>query len=65
MAYRKTEVNGKEYQYTIGKDFVKIRGMQAVPKSKVGQVDHYDDWGRAVYKVTPALVQIYIQNNVK
>lgn len=36
MAYRKIQVDGKEYEYTVGRTHVKVRHMQAVPKDQVG-----------------------------
>lgn len=38
MTYRKIEVNGKVYEYTVGKTHVKIKGMQAITKDKIGNL---------------------------
>jgi hypothetical protein len=36
MAYRKIQVDGKPYEYTVGRTHVKVRHMGAVPKDQVG-----------------------------
>lgn len=36
MSYRKIEVDGAEYQYTIGKTHVKVRGLGVWPKEDIG-----------------------------
>lgn len=36
MSYRKLDVHGRIYEYTIGKQFVKFRGGDVVPKEKIG-----------------------------
>lgn len=37
MSYRTVTVDGKDYQYVVGKTHVKIRGLQAVLKEEVGK----------------------------
>lgn len=32
MSYRKIEVDGDTYEYTVGRTHVKVRGWAAVPK---------------------------------
>ena len=38
MSYRKLEVNGTTFEYSVGKSHVKIRHVGAYPKEKVGFV---------------------------
>lgn len=37
MSYRKIEVGGKEYEYTIGKRNVKIKGVGVYNRTDVGK----------------------------
>lgn len=59
MAYRKIEVDGKEYEYTIGKSFLKIKGVGTYPIHEVGDCL---DASMDVYQVTPSIVKKVIQN---
>lgn len=43
MAYRKIEIDGTTYEYTIGKTHVKVKGLEAAPKEKVGEME-WEDW---------------------
>ena len=55
MSYRKIEVNGKTYEYVVGRSHVKVRGhgiSKAVAKSEVGQ-----PIGGDRYVVTPASIR--------
>lgn len=36
MSYRKINVNGTEYEYTIGETFTKVRGLDAFKNSDIG-----------------------------
>lgn len=38
MSYRKIEVDGQEYEYSVGKSYVKIRYVGAFDKHDVGYV---------------------------
>lgn len=44
MGYRKLNVSGSEYEYTVGKRFIKIRGfktgksVRVAPKEQVGRL---------------------------
>ena len=38
MSYRKIEVDGQVFEYSIGKTHTKIRGVGAYPNEKVGYV---------------------------
>lgn len=42
MGYRDITVDGTDYQYTVGKTHVKIRGMQAVLKEDVGHIENIE-----------------------
>lgn len=37
MSYRKLTVNGKTYEYVIGKTHVKVKGVGVWPKEEVGE----------------------------
>lgn len=55
MSYRKIEVNGKTYEYVVGRSHVKIRGegfSKVLPKSEVGQ-----QLGEDRYVVSPANIR--------
>lgn len=46
MAYRKIEVNGVTYEYTIGRTHVKVRGVGTALKEDIGRstvITGYDD----------------------
>ena len=38
MSYRKIEVNGNVFEYSIGKTHTKIRGVGAYPNAKISQM---------------------------
>jgi len=42
MAYRTITVDGKDYQYTVGRTHVKVRGFDAVSRDSVGQIREYN-----------------------
>nr|WP_250808428.1 hypothetical protein [Neorhizobium tomejilense] len=55
MSYRKIDVNGKTYQYVVGRSHVKIQGpnfSKTFRKSEVGQ-----QIGEDQYVVTPANIR--------
>lgn len=65
MTYRNIEVGDKEYQYTISTTHVKIRGMEAVLKERIGS-PRYDECGSLEgYTVTPNQVRQYILRHQK
>lgn len=37
MSYRKITVDGQEYEYTIGRTHVKVKGVGVWPKEEVGE----------------------------
>lgn len=46
MAYRKIEVDGKSYEYTIGRTHVKVKGVGVATLDEVGRqidVENYCD----------------------
>lgn len=58
MSYRKIEVNGQEYEYSVGKSYVKIRYVGAFNKHDVGYViDDYE------VRVRPGDIADYITRN--
>ena len=60
MGYRNIEVDGRTYEYTVGRTHLKVRGFRAILKEEVGTPtgsDGEDD----VYTVTPADVAKYIR----
>ena len=38
MSYRKLVVNGKQYEYVVGKNFTKVKGFEAVPNEEIGSL---------------------------
>lgn len=38
MSYRNITVDGKVYQYVVGKTHVKVRGLKVWPKNEVGKM---------------------------
>ena len=56
MSYRKITVDSKEYLYTVGKTYVKIHGMQAVPIEQIAAQVH----GNRL-SVTPLRIATYIK----
>jgi hypothetical protein len=56
MAYRKITVDGKEYQYSIGKTATKIKGHSVVRNAVLG-VPVGDD----KFAITPAAIAEYIR----
>lgn len=58
MSYRKITVDGKEYEYSIGKKYTKIRGGEVFENSKIGNpiVDIDHDF-LPTYRVTPRNVK--------
>jgi hypothetical protein len=60
MSYRKIEVDGKEYEYSVGRTHVKIRYVGAFSKNDVGYV--IDE--REV-RVRPGDIADFIKRSVK
>ncbi len=56
MSYRKIEVDGTVFEYSVGRSHVKIKHVGAFPKHKVGYViDDYE------VRVRPGDVAAYIK----
>lgn len=55
MGYRKITVEGVEYQYTVGRTHVKIRGLGVWPKEEVGKLrdQHCKCCGEPMWAVYP------------
>ena len=73
MSYRKIVVEGKTYEYVVGRSFTKVKGVGAVPNHQIGS-DHLTDCGcgfgsgdcsntRVVLRVTPANISEFIKKN--
>lgn len=58
MSYRNIDVDGVQHKYTVGETHVKVKGMQAAPKEKVGHV--IDEF---TVEVHPAHVRDFIKAN--
>jgi hypothetical protein len=56
MSYRKLNIDGTIYQYTIGRKFVKIRGGEVIPVDKIG----WPIAGRDDFMVTPGTIKEYL-----
>lgn len=37
MSYRKIEVDGQSYEYTVGSAMVKVKGFEAATREQVGE----------------------------
>jgi hypothetical protein len=58
MSYRKLEVNGTVFEYSVGRSHVKIKHVGAFPKHKVGHViDEYE------VRVRPGDIADFIKRN--
>lgn len=58
MSYRKITVNDEEYEYTVGKSFVKIKGIGVYPVEQLGErVDKHQ------YNVKPCRIAYEIRYN--
>jgi hypothetical protein len=53
MGYRKIEVGGKEYEYTIGREFVKIKTIGVFPCSEIGEWAENLDYPDTFFEVRP------------
>ena len=74
MAYRKITVKGIDYLYTIGKTFVKLRGIGAFPKEQVMSLAGQYGYNRtndsfrcdigSFYGITPADIKQLILSKI-
>lgn len=67
MSYHKIEVDGTEYQYTIGKAYVKVRGLGAWLKEDIGvKVDRdFEGDGYGTVEVYPSHIVSKIRETVR
>lgn len=66
MSYRKIEVNGKTYEYVIGKTNIKIKGVGVFSTVEVGDESARKEFGEDQFRhnpVTPADIRKLIINN--
>lgn len=63
MSYRKIEVDGKTYEYTVGSAMLKVKGFAAVDRNTVGETVWIDDVEKTM--VTPRHVAEWIRQQVK
>jgi hypothetical protein len=61
MSYRKIDVAGREYEYTIGKTHTKIKGIGVFHNEDIGTPNttcpNKDIYGDAAVSVTPANIK--------
>lgn len=58
MAYRKITVDGTVYEYVVGKQYLKIKGLGSWPRDKIGiEIERKRD----KYAVTPDIIADLIQ----
>lgn len=63
MAYRKIEVDGATYEYTVGSSMLKVKGFPAVDRNQVGETVWTDNVEKVM--VTPRDVANWIRHQVK
>lgn len=73
MSYRKIEVNGKVYEYSVGRTHTKIRGIGAYKNEEVGNMTYdllynymTDEWEQSnpyLVSVTPKNIADFIKIN--
>jgi hypothetical protein len=59
MSYRNIHVNGRDYEYVVGPNFLKIKGIGLFRKDQIGNEFRYKD----MYVITPATVRAVIEGN--
>lgn len=69
MSYRKIEVEGQIFEYSVGKTHTKIRGVGAFENERVGNLrvsSEYDWWEtqNATLQVRPSDVADFVKKNV-
>lgn len=60
MSYRKIDVDGDTYEYTVGSAMVKVKGFEAVDRDLVGETVWIDDVEKVM--VTPRHVAEWIRS---
>lgn len=63
MSYRKIEVDGATYEYTVGSAMLKVKGFPAVDRDLVGETVWIDDVEKVM--ITPGHVANWIRSQVK
>ena len=63
MAYRKIDVDGATYEYTVGATMLKVKGFPAVDRNTVGETVWIDDVEKVM--VSPRHVADWIRHQVK
>jgi len=64
---RQIVVDGRTYNYSVGKGYTKIHGVGAEANWKLAGLDHPDDFDRGQWKqtsdgmITPAMIERYIR----
>jgi len=71
MSYRKIEVDGKTYEYTVGRTHLKVKGVGVIEREKIGYSRNIPceccgEPTKAKYEgvISPKVVQKYIQDNI-
>lgn len=64
MAYRKIEVDGLTYEYTVGRTHVKVKDVGVATREEVGQLIDILDSETKKLAVKPADVARFIRSRV-
>lgn len=60
MSYRKIEVDGETYEFTVGAAMLKVKGFEAVDRNQVGETVWINDVEKVM--VTPRHVADWIRS---
>jgi hypothetical protein len=65
MSYRKIEVDGQVFEYSIGKTHTKIRGVGAYKNEDVGTFFEIGSWDQpeVTLQVRPSDIKSFIERN--
>lgn len=63
MSYRKIEVDGQSYEYTVGSAMVKVKGFEAATREQVGESVWINDVEKIM--ITPGHVADWIRSQTK
>jgi len=61
MSYRKLTIDGQQYEYTVGKKFVKVKGVGTVLIEKVSDHVYCEDDDTWYIHVRPKYIVDYIK----
>lgn len=64
MAYRKIEVDGLSYEYTVGRTHVKVKGVGIATREEIGRMIDVLDSETKKLAVKPADVARFIRSRV-